>query len=226
MKSPKSCCTQTEPSRSGGNFLPDFGAPCGQIGPLRRFVAISLTVWPILGLYLVIAHGRFASPTELVMPSWVPFWPAFTLPYLGMLLVTWLLPVSIGDAGRFRACLWALVCAYLLVMPWWILAPTTLPRPPLPEGWWAGPYRWLTACDPPNNVMPCAHGIGPVVGVWFAARDHPKWRWPLVAMLILGLPSIALVWQHRPFDILLGTAAAAIGIVVGEGLNRRQHCMS
>src|SRR5207247_2606869 len=99
--------------------------------PLRRFVAISLTVWPILGLYLVIAHGRFASPTELVMPSWVPFWPAFTLPYLGMLLVTWLLPVSIGDAGRFRACLWALVCAYLLVMPWWILAPTTLPRPPL-----------------------------------------------------------------------------------------------
>jgi hypothetical protein len=201
-------------------FLPLFPSPCGQIGPLRRFVGISLTVWVALGLYFIIDCCQSAPPTTVVMPSWVPFWPVFTLPYLGMLLVTWLLPVTIRDAGRFRACLQAFICAFLLVMPWWVLTPTTLPRPPLPEDWWAGPYRWITAIDPPNNVMPCAHGIGPVVGAWFAGRDRPTWRWLLVGMLVLGLPSIALVWQHRPFDIMLGTVAAAIGIAIGESLNR------
>ena len=40
-------------------------------------------------------------------------------------------------------------------------------------------------------------------------------------ILVLALPSIALIWQHRPIDILLGTVAAVIGIVVGEALSRR-----
>jgi hypothetical protein len=202
-------------------LLAFFPAPAGEIGPLRRFVAISLTVWPALGVYFVIDRCQFIPPTTVVMPAWVPFWPTFALPYVGMLLVTWWLPLAIRDAGRFHACRRGFICAFLLVMPWWMLTPTTLPRPPLPEDWWAGPYRWITALDPPNNVMPCAHGIGPVVAAWFAGRDRPTWRWPLVGMLVLGLPSIALVWQHRPLDILLGTVAAAIGIAVGEMLNQQ-----
>jgi len=198
-------------------------SPCDLKGPLWRFVASSLTVGLGLGVYLVIDHRQSAVPVTVMMPSWVPFWPGFALPYLGMLLVTWLLPVAIRDAGRFRACLWALICAFLLVMPLWILTPTTLPRPTLPEGWWAGSYRWLAAIDPPNNVMPCGHGIGPVVGAWFAGRDRPTWRWPLAAMVVLGLPTIAVVWQHRPFDILLGTVAAAIGIAAGEAFHGREQ---
>jgi hypothetical protein len=200
-----------------------FGVPRGIIPPWRRLVATTLVTWPMLGLYQIIDFHQLSPPTAVPMPSWVPFWPALTLPYLAMLPVTWLLPVAIRDAARFRACLWAMVCAYLLVAPWWLLAPTTLPRPPLPEGSWAFPYQWLVACDPPNNVSPCAHGIGPVVAAWFAARDRPAWRWPLAAMVVLGLPPIALIWQHRPLDILLGTMAAAAGIAVGEALNRRER---
>jgi hypothetical protein len=192
-------------------------------GPLRRFVAVSLTVWPVLGLYMVINRWPISPPAVVVMPSWVPFWPAFAFPYLGLLCVTWLLPVAIRDAALFRACLRAMICAYLLVIPWWILAPTTLPRPPLPDGPFFWLYRWLAAIDLPNNVMPCAHGIGPVVAAWFAGRDRPAWRWPLVAMLFLSLPSIALIWQHRPVDIMLGTVAAIIGIAVGEALIRRDN---
>jgi hypothetical protein len=150
---------------------------------MKRFVAVSALVWPVLGLYFVISRLQSAPATTVVMPSWMPFVPAFALPYLGMLLVTWLLPVAICDAAHFRACLWAMVVAYLLVMPWWILTPTTLPRPSLPEGFWAGPYLWIAEIDSSNNVMPCAHGIGPVVGAWFAGRDRPMWRWPLAGML-------------------------------------------
>src|SRR5688572_25916977 len=201
----------------------DFQSRGGPIGPLRRFAAITFLVWPVLGLYMVICHRQTTAPTVVTMPPWVPFWPAAFAPYVGLLLATWLLPVAIRDAGRFRACLWADVCAYLLVIPWWILMPTTLPRPPAPEGAWTYAYQWLWALDPPNNVMPCAHGIGPMVAAWFVGRDRPKWRWLLAGMLGLGLPAIVLSWQHRPMDVFLGAVAAVVGIAVGEALIRRNR---
>ena len=208
-------------SNEGEGLQACFRLPVFWPGPLRRFVATSLVVWPVLGVYMVINRCQMVPPAVVTMPSWVPFWPAFVFPYLGLLFITWLLPVAIRDTARFRACLWAMVCAYLLIIPWWILTPTTLPRPPLLDGSSIWLYRWLTAIDLPNNVMPCAHGIGPVVAAWFAGRDRPAWRWPLAVTLLLSLPSIALIWQHRPSDIMLGTVAAAIGIGVGEVLIHR-----
>lgn len=190
------------------------------MGPLRRFAVNTLVVGPMLGLYLLINHHQ-AAPTTVVMPSWVPFFPAFLPAYLGLLLVTWLLPVVICDPARFRACLRANVCAWLLVMPWWILTPTVLLRPPLAEGTWVETYQWLWAIDQPYNVMPCAHGIGPIVAAWFVGRERPAWRWPLIVVLLATLPSIALVWQHRPIDILLGTVAAGIGIALVEWFYRK-----
>lgn len=201
--------------------IPSIHEPfLGRFRPLRRFVAITLTVWPVLGVYMITDHHQASLPTAVEMPLWVPFWPAFALPYLGLMFVTWLLPVTIRDARLFRACLYALAISYLLTIPWWILMPTTLPRPALQEGWSSVCYRWLVTLDPPNNIMPCGHGIGPVVGAWFTGRDRPTWRWRLVGMLALGLPSIALTWQHRPVDILLGIGAAAIGIVFAEAFLR------
>lgn len=196
-----------------------------QISLFRRFAAVTFTTWPMLALYLAIDHHPFSTPTAVVMPSWVPFWPVFALPYSGMMFVWWLLPLAIRDARRFRTCLWALIFSYLLVMPWWLIAPTTLIRPQLPDSWWAGYYHWLWMHDPPNNVMPCAHGIGPVVIAWFLGHDRPGWRWLLAGIVALGLPSIALTWQHRPIDILLGTAAAAVGIAVVEAQTGRKQLM-
>ncbi|MEO6034619.1 MAG: hypothetical protein ABIQ35_05145 [Verrucomicrobiota bacterium] len=57
---------------------------------------------------------------------------------------------------------------------------------------------------------------------WFVSRERPEWRRPFVAILIAILPSISLVWQHRPIDILLGTIAAAIGIALGEWFYRKE----
>ena len=193
------------------------------IRPLRRFAVNSLVVWSMLGLYMFINRHQPASPSTVLMPTWVPFWPMFFVPYVGLLLITWLLPAAIRDAKLFRACLRANICAWLLVMPWWILTPTTMTRPPLPEDPWSEFFGLLWTCDQPYNVFPCAHGIGPMVAAWFAGRDHPTWRWPLAGILVLGLPSIALVWQHRPIDILFGIAATVIGIAVGEALSRREQ---
>lgn len=177
----------------------------------------------MMALYLFISRHQNSEPTELAMPSWVPLVPAFILPYLALLLMTWLLPVTIADEARFRACLRANICAYLLVMPWWVLAPTELPRPPIPDGMWAEAMHRLWTIDRPYNIMPCAHGMGPMVVAWFTAQEHPQWRWPLVIALIIGLPSIALTWQHRPVDIFLGSLAAVAGILVAEKLRRPKH---
>jgi hypothetical protein len=186
-------------------------------------VVNSIVVWPMLWLYMFINHHQAPPSNTVLMPSWVPFWPAFFPIYFAMMLVTWLLPVTIRDAGHFRAYLRANVCAFLLVVPWWILSPTMMPRPALPEGVWAYVFDWVWTVDLPYNVRPCAHGIGPVVAAWFVVRERPRWRWLLAGMLALGLSSIALVWQHRPIDILLGTVAAGIGIAVGTTLSGREH---
>jgi hypothetical protein len=195
----------------------------GPNSKLRRFVVNSMVVWPMLWLYMLINHCQAAPSTTVPMPSWMPFWPAFLPVYMALMLVTWLLPVVIEDAGRFRACLRANVCAWLLVMPWWIFSPTVMPRPALPEGVWAYAFNWLWTVDLPYNVRPCAHGMGPVIVAWFVAQERPRWRWPLVWMLGVGLSSIAFVWQHRPVDILLGTVAAGLGIAIGETLSRREQ---
>jgi hypothetical protein len=191
--------------------------------PLKRFAAITALSWAVLALYLFINHRQSTAVMTVEMPSWVPFWPWFLLPYEGLMLMTWLLPVVLQDRERFRACLLAYACGFLLVVPWWVLTPTMLPRPPLPHGFWAHAFEELWKIDKPFNVMPCAHAIGPIVAAWFAAREYPAWRWPLIIILFLTIPSIALVWQHRPVDILLGAVAAGIGIAIAESLAHRRR---
>lgn len=193
----------------------------GEIRLPWRLAATTLMVGSALGLYFIISISQAAPATTVTMPSWVPFWPAFALPYLGMLAVPWLLPLAIRDAARFRACLRSMIYAFLLIVPWWILIPTKLERPPVAEGWWIEPYCWIAMIDPPHCVMPCAHGIGALVAAWYLNLERPTWRWPLVGMLAFGLPSIAFIGQHRPIDILMGAVAAAIGIALGEAVTRR-----
>ncbi|HEX8521912.1 MAG TPA: hypothetical protein VF669_06610 [Tepidisphaeraceae bacterium] len=181
-------------------------------------MAVTLLVWSALGVYFVISIHQVGA-TTVVMPQWVPFRPGFTLPYLAMLLVAWLLPLAIADPAHFRACLRARVYAFLMVAALWIMIPTRLQRPPMPHGWGAELYRWLAEIDPPHCAMPCGHVIGATAAAWFVGLEHPSWRWPLIGMLILGLPSIALVGQHRPNDILIGLAVTVVGIAIGHGLS-------
>jgi hypothetical protein len=114
-----------------------------------------------------------------------------------------------------------MLLAYFVAIALWASFPTTLPRPPAPSGGWTGLYRGLVAIDPPNNAMPCAHIIGPMIVAWFVVRDRPAWRWPLIGMVALVTGSVALTWQHRPVDIVIGMGIGGIAIATGDMLSRR-----
>ena len=183
---------------------------------LRQLGISTLISWPMMQLYLFINHNHGPNFTVVEMPSWVPFWPWMLPVYLLLLWVTWLLPVWIRDAAKFRACMLANVIAWALITPWWILFPTHMPRPILPEGIWTASFEWMWKMDEPFNITPCAHGSGPMVAAWFLGKDRPNRRWIWMLLVLLALPSIAFVWQHRPIDILLGCIAAVIGITAAE----------
>jgi hypothetical protein len=187
---------------------------------LRRIALLSVAGTAMLSVYLAIGHATHRGVLVVSMPEWIPFLPIMTIPYLALLGSAWVLPLAIRDERRFHSCLLAGIFAYLLVAPWWVLWPSELPRPPSPAGWWNAPYRLLAAVDAPTNVMPCAHVLAPGVAAWFTACDRPSWRWGLLALLALGLPTIAVTWQHRPVDIALGLLAAALGIVLARCISR------
>jgi hypothetical protein len=134
--------------------------------------------------------------------------------YLSLLIVTWLLPVTIRNPRTFFRCQAANLFAYCLVMPWWVLLPTRLSRPPVTAAASTRLYELLAAFDPPTTIQPCAHGIGPLVAVWFFTELHRRWRWPLIIVASLSLASISMTYQHRPIDIALGTVAAMAGIAL------------
>jgi hypothetical protein len=188
---------------------------------LWRFTVNSVMVWAVLGIYVVLCNHPPSEPTVVQMPSWVPFWPGFTAPYLAALLVPWLLPLAIHSVRQFFACWCAMVLGYTISIALFASFPTTLPRTQVPPGGWTGLYRGLVAIDPPNNVMPCAHVIGPMIVAWFVVRGRPAWRWPLMGMVALAAASVALTWQHRPIDIVIGMGISGVAIATGDELSRR-----
>jgi hypothetical protein len=114
-------------------------AMCGagtMTGLVQRSVLLALVGTTMLAVYWGIGHADHQRHALMVsMPVGIPFLQALTLPFLALLLSAWILPLAIRDQRHFDACLLASICAYLLVAPWWLLAPTELPRPPLPAGW-------------------------------------------------------------------------------------------
>jgi hypothetical protein len=184
-----------------------------------KFLWLTLWAWGTLGLYLLIASLPARELSVVLMPPWVPFWPAWTPAYLLLLGAAWLLPMGITEEWRLKQCLIATSIAYACCMAWWIIHPTTMPRPPVDTVWHTLPYRRLIAIDPPRNILPAAHAIGPMVAAWFLTKEKPALGGWLMGSLVLAIPSIFLIHQHRPIDVLIGIAFAFIGILLATKMN-------
>ncbi len=202
--------------------MPELAAPGQDRKVVRKARALLLAPLGLgmLAIYLLIGRVHFWTPRLLHMPEGIPFAPAFCLPYLGLLLVAWSAPLHLSNPRRFKACVIASLTGFSLAVIGWLLFPTTLPRPPIPQGWITLPYRLMALIDAPTNVLPCAHVIPPVVVGWYLKQEHPGWGLGMGLVILLGAATISLTWQHRPIDILIGLAIAAIGIACGEAWRR------
>lgn len=175
----------------------------------------------LLAIYALI--GQLPLQRSIVsMPTWVPFWPIMTVPYLLQLGVSWLLLLLVRDPVRRRAVVRATVISFVICAVGWIAIPTILPRPDPTgtTGWLLAPYRLLICLDAPTNVMPCGHLLAPVLITAALLHEHPRWAWWLIPFQILGAIAIVTTWQHRPVDLAL---AGGVALTAGWscGLMRR-----
>jgi hypothetical protein len=154
---------------------------------------------------------QVSSPSEVVMPGWVPFLPILALPYVLQVVVSFVLAMFLRPSPLRQAVFKAYFLVMLVTLAIWVAAPTTMARPPAPGGWWNWPYAAMASADLPVHIFPAGHIEMPVLLCWGFWYDRPRWlRWLLPAQLVATV-GIAATWQHRPVDILFGALLALLG---------------
>jgi hypothetical protein len=189
---------------------------------LLRIIFLIASGTVILGAYLYINQLGGISHTPVSMPAWVPFLPSLVWIYLGALVVPWFSLLAIDDPVRFRHCAVVHALAFVMLVTVWLLFPTKMLRPEVPQGWWNELYRYLVLIDKPVNIMPCGHILSPVIVTWFLAEQNRRWLLWLLPLVAISAVSIVTTWQHRPVDILLGAVVAFIAISIVKVTAKKQ----
>lgn len=197
---------------------------------MRIVFAVLLPLLPVnrreFSLYAALGLAMFTTyfvtcrlvqaPTAVEMPGWVPFLPILTLPYLLQVVVSCVLAMFIQAPTLRYAVFRAYFVAMAITFAVWLAFPTTMPRPPAPAGWWNWPFVVMASADLPVHIVPAGHILMPVLIIWAFAHERPRWLWWLIPAELLGAAGIVATWQHRPIDVLYGSALAlAAGLVFG-----------
>lgn len=188
---------------------------------LSRRIAIVLIAMAINGsLYLGINAFPPREPQLLprsVADDWLG-WQAWTIwPYWLLLLAGPALTLAIGERRLLRATIRAYAIAIGLNATIWLLWPTRIVRPPLPQGLDAlteAAWRCLYALDGVNNCFPSGHITIPVVAAMGFAAQYPPMRAAVWIALAALAPSVVSTGQHYAWDVLGGLATATIGLLL------------
>jgi hypothetical protein len=185
--------------------------------PRRGLAIITAVVALNAGAYLLVNHYRLRPPVELPLTRLdrvIPFLPWTVWPYVILLALDVVLPMSLRTRVVFRDTLVGYGIAMALNFSIWIIFPTVYPRPAFsgePSVTTAA-YNVLVAVDSPSCCFPSGHITIPVVAAWGVGREYPHLRGPLAIMLGLLATTVLTTKQHYLVDIPSGLATAAIGI--------------
>ncbi len=177
-------------------------------------------------LYLLLNH----RPTEHSRPTWttplddvVPFWPWTMWPYLALFSLGFIVPLLVHERRAFVSMFRAYGIAIGSNFTFWLLCPTFMPRPPLPETdvVTALLYRTFTTIDTVNNACPSGHVTIPVVAFWALGLQQPAWRGRLALLLAVLAPTVLTTQQHSTVDLAAGIGTALLGIAGASWLD---HC--
>lgn len=178
-----------------------------------RRVAVVLAVMAALCAgYLATNHWQWRAPALLPL-TWLdrlPFVPAAMLVYVSHFVFLPGCLLLIRGERAFGRTVGAVLTGSALSNVFFALYPTTLPRPPAPEGWTAPLFAFIAAVDEPMNCFPSQHVGLAVVAAWGLRRDGHPWASRALAWSGAIALSTVLVKQHYAADVAGGLALAAL----------------
>jgi hypothetical protein len=179
------------------------------------------------GLYVLLNQARpsGARPTpSTALDDVIPFLPWTTWPYLVLFSLSFVVPLVPRGRRAFGDMMRAYVVAISANFAIWIGWPTFMPRPVPPTGddLTSSLYRAFMLVDTNHNALPSGHLTIPIVCAWGATLDRPRWRAPLVALLVVLAPSVLTTKQHAVPDLVAGVATALVGIGAAKLWRHRQ----
>jgi membrane-associated phospholipid phosphatase len=154
------------------------------------------------------------------LDAWIPFWPAWALPYL--LGIAWWWGCFIWaawkmDEVRYRAFVVGAIATMLSSYAVYLLYPTYVERPALEgHGWPVELMRFIYNADRLNNAFPSSHAYTTMLIVlfWWSWRPHLRGAWVAIAVIILL--STLFTRQHNLVDPLGGILWAWMGYRLGS----------
>jgi hypothetical protein len=194
--------------------------PAGKIENLSGNLPLMVPVAVIVSIiYYLTNHLHWREPLELpllALDHQIPFLMWTVWPYLLLLTLTLLLVVAEGEL--FHRSLMAVIIGTILNAAWWILLPTTYPRPPVPavEDLTSEIYQWLCSVDSPANCFPSAHITLPAIAFHAIAAQHARLRWWLMTVFALLSVTIFTTKQHYVIDLPGGLMTAWLAVRLSE----------
>lgn len=175
---------------------------------LRERLSLLLPVGLVtLAVYSVLNQAPVFTPRLLPLTAVdraVPFWVWTIWPYISLNLSNAAIPFFIRGRRDFRQAVLTLCLVMGVSAVFWLLWPTTYPRPeaPVDPSASAWLYNTLMQMDAPTSCFPSAHIAGPAAQLIFLTRERPKLKgllWGIYAVVAL---TVLTTKQHYLWDIL------------------------
>ncbi len=165
--------------------------------------------------YLLTNHLALLPPRavpRLAIDDAVPFVPGAALLYLALFPLMWWAVLAQPDARQARRLVLSAACCAWAVSAFFLLVPTSYPRP-------AGPivataYAWVVAIDTPRNAFPSLHGTYAVLSAAWIARARGMMPWGALAWVAAAaiLAATMMVKQHGVIDLAAGATIGALAV--------------
>ena len=194
------------------------------IGFLKKYLPPKLIFWLLVLLGFnglayygarIINEGRVHYDISIAADSWFPLIPAFTIVYFGC-YITWSLGYIIiyhlnrDDAHRFYL---ADIMAKLACFAIFIIIPTSMERPAVPDGFFGNILGLLYKVDAPDNLFPSIHCLESWFGfiAYRARKDVSPWiKIGFFVLAILVFLSTLYTKQHLLADVAGGIILAEL----------------
>ncbi len=181
----------------------------------------------ILAVYSVLNQAPVFTPRLLPLTAVdraVPFWVWTIWPYIALNLSNAVIPFFIRGRRTFRQSVLTLCLVMGVSALFWLLWPTTYPRPAAPVDASASAwlYNTLMRMDAPTSCFPSAHIAGPAAQLIFLSREQPKLKGLLWGGYALIAPTVLTTKQHYLWDILGSLVLVAGAYWVGGWLLDRR----